>query len=442
MRKIQVVGYDTPNQAMNLALKACSERPKMKYNFTSTGILVDSCNAMSFQKDWWNKNISAKLDGMRLRAVETYNKYFIQPHAIRKPGNEFFIFVPFDENGVVEQVDCDTIEKMNSYAYGMFITDAPNAGKKTINETQGSYPCSGRLSFLNAGILIEQATLNTIFGIEMRIYSSESETAYNNIVFNFPPDWVKLDMSRERLLGFDDKIDKNDIAVKIAKTILLPLFRLRNHETQGIRLVNLQEISRFIIALCTTIFAKGGLSEIRESLETMKYIMQIDFSKEGIQYSLKQDINRSGKDFIKLLQDATPLRAQASSRLRELGSSGDLLFDYTEESFLRKIEGTLAAKKIESLEEFDSKFAEQFAIIDPPNNLTMMLFSIYLLMFNENKPPKKDKASHSWLSLEGQFMKRYTSVDFLKSKCVNNIPYGDIENFVKTYIVKSNRPQA
>lgn len=45
---------------------------------------------------------------------------------------------------------------------------------------------------LNAGIFVEEGRLRPLFGQDMRIYLPGTGTAYNNVVINFPPDWVKL----------------------------------------------------------------------------------------------------------------------------------------------------------------------------------------------------------------------------------------------------------
>lgn len=96
----------------------------------------------------------------------------------------------------------DSVKETFAYDYGMFITDLPLAGMKMRSRENGLKPCSGRLRILNASILVDDASLESVFGENMRIYTNDQETAYNDVIINFPPDWIELNVARVKLSVF------------------------------------------------------------------------------------------------------------------------------------------------------------------------------------------------------------------------------------------------
>lgn len=81
---------------------------------------------------------------------------------------------------------------IDKYEYGILICRKKNLN--TVNEDM----------ILNSGIIVERASLSEIFGENMRISkyifnSYERERAYNDIIVNFPSNWLQLDVARDNM---------------------------------------------------------------------------------------------------------------------------------------------------------------------------------------------------------------------------------------------------
>ena len=116
------------------------------------------------------------LGNLKLQMPEkAFSDFTIHKHAIRKIGKSFFLFIPFEGDGNVPEKWFDTIESTYEYPYGIFITDLPNAGVKIRSKSNGIRSYSGILRILNAGILIDEGSIEPIFGQIMKIFTSENE---------------------------------------------------------------------------------------------------------------------------------------------------------------------------------------------------------------------------------------------------------------------------
>ena len=139
-----------------------------------------------------------QLGGARLSPKpQAFSELVIKRHTSRAVGSRFFLFLPVEGNGDIPNQRFDTVESTYNYPYGMFITDLPAASMKIRSASNGIRTYSGTLRVLNAGILVDEGRIEPIFGQEMNIYQKETETAYNNVIINFPPDWIELNVARE-----------------------------------------------------------------------------------------------------------------------------------------------------------------------------------------------------------------------------------------------------
>lgn len=391
------------------------------YAFLRKGILIESEYAHTFQHNWWNKYLRGKLEGISLSPVKNeITNYTIHRYDIRKCGRYFFLFIPFSGDGEVSDRPFDTVESTYDEPYGIFIADAPFTGRKIRNKDNGKTPHSGRLMLLNAGIFVEEGRLRPLFGQDMRIYLPGTGTAYNNVVINFPPDWVKLNIARDKMMGL--AIDRGKLVKNLAQVAVTKLNRLL-HASDAIPLVNIQEIATLMSIICVDLHKDKAGKALQTELKRKKFVLWVSCSSEGLAFELKED---NGEDI--------DMREwfYKNTHILEKEQKGFSVSD----RFFSEFESQMDKDDIESLEELDKILSSKFRIPnielkDIPNNMSMFLFSIYLLYFPEKRIEKYGgKASHSRYSLEWQLVKKFTTSDFLNGRARIDISYNEIHGFM------------
>ena len=428
--------FDIRNTEIEGLVRSQIKKAPSTYGFTSKGIIVERGKARTFCCDWWNKYFGKdKLGGIILREGNEMIKCFsIQKHKTRTIGDKFFIFIPLGEDGTVPQVLCNTIESTYQFPYGIFITDVPVAGTIIMNENNGRSPCSGRLVFMNAGILIDEAELKPLFGFDMRIYSQNTETAYNNVFINLPPNWVELNVARDRIISLSDSINKRTILRGIAESVLASIDRLFESGTP-ISLINIQELSKFIELICTELNDNENErdKQILTNLKKLKFWLKIQFQKNGIEYRVKTDEGES-RDVQTLFSENEKTRDEAiPAELREA------FLDKVTNDFFREFEVQFSKKRIESIAAFDEALAERFkvsfeAMQKLSNNLTFILLSLYLLLYPKERAQEKyAKVAHTWIAMEWQLIKKNTTTEFQELKSTNFVSYDELAKFICDY---------
>lgn len=431
-REFDVLGSDVFTIAKNK-----SQYFSGPHSLTRMGVFVDSRMSETFRKDWWNKHLRGNLKGISLVEKESniYSMYLCR-HRFRQGGSSFFIFIPLQENGNVLMIDFETIESTFEHPYGIFITDAAFAGKKLRNEEGGLMPCSGKLLFANAGILIDSAELRSLFGQEMRVYANKGETAYNNVMINLPPNWCELNVARDRIVKLSDSIDKRQILRGLAVSAVKSLNHILCRGIE-VALVNIQEAATFFELVCSELNSDQTEQSKRMliDLKGKRFVLKTYLNTSCIQFELESDKGEK-LDSTNYLYETSVFREKLiSKQLRDL-------FEERYGDFFREFENQLSKKRIESIAEFDDILAEVFGVSESLRtrlqcNLTNMLFSIYLILFPyERIAGKAGKFSHCSLSLEWQMIKKYKTNDFMAGRCSETILYSEIEQFIKDWCTK------
>lgn len=194
----------------------------------------------------------------------------IRSRAVRRlnESNRGIIFIPFDEEkgeiGVIENyreiLSGDYIEK---YRHGMMIRSKIKEDSKDI-------------FVLNAGMLMEETELTDIFS------SVDVKLKYNQVFVNFPPNWLDIDISREKAteLCFQDM---EKIKRKLANSFQIQLRQYREH-FKDTPLAVMLEMQEFIEKLCTP----------KESIVTGINLF-INFQEKAIKFQLKEDLEQCEK---------------------------------------------------------------------------------------------------------------------------------------------------
>lgn len=154
---------------------------------------------------------------------------------------------------------------------------------------------------LNSGIVVEQASLGSVFGKNFRrnnyVYDSyEGEGTYNDIIINFPANWLQLDVARENITGLSDVIKEKSskrkacmLGIKIANSLysqILEYIKCLGNRRTNIPAICLQDVIQYAIDFCGNQKAEADL---RTKLARLKYILIIEFFEDGVSYKIVRD---------------------------------------------------------------------------------------------------------------------------------------------------------
>lgn len=225
----------------------------------------------------------------------------IPAHFIRRQNEskEFKFFVPFLESGEVGSIDYRNNilnnQYINMYEYGLLIQQ-----KKSLNS-------KNKHLILNSGIVIKQASLKDVFGNNFRNsnYTYDSYDAYNNIIVNFPSNWLQLDVARENITSFSNIMNEKFFKKKpqllkfeIASSLysqILQYIEYSKQSNSNVPAIYLQDVIQFAIDLCGN--QKSDI--LREKLLRLKYKILIKFSTNGLSYQLISNENQD--NWIKII---------------------------------------------------------------------------------------------------------------------------------------------
>lgn len=229
------------------------------------------------------------------------NRKIIKAHMIRKEpykrGLKFFI--PFTETGEVLNVSqgmIDNDELNGEFEYGMLIRS--NDCFRENEENQ---------HILNAGILVNQASIYELFGMKRKFYRygfSQDNLFFNNIVMNFPANWIQLDVSREKSNSFssfikklNDEKEENSIGVRIAEVIyqqLKSVFNDAKDDISKLPIVYVQEIIYLAIKFC----GEKAFDTTCKKLNAIRFKLNIELNNQGISYSFKQGVDNNVENLL------------------------------------------------------------------------------------------------------------------------------------------------
>jgi len=210
---------------------------------------------------------------------------------IRK--EEFRFFIPFTENDEVLDIDYER-EVLNGdfiskYEYGMLICKH----------------CSSRIhnnfTVLNAGILVEQVSIRSLFGKEFnnnKRHLWESEDIHNDVIMNFPSNWIQIDVSREKLIGFSKHIKDlcnenlhNPIEVKMAEALCKQIrcfLQYSKNNKVDLPVIYLEDVINYSMSFCR----ENYLSDTYNSLKELKYTLVLKIIFDGVKLKLVHRGNR------------------------------------------------------------------------------------------------------------------------------------------------------
>lgn len=215
----------------------------------------------------------------------------IPAHYVRrqKGFEEFMFFVPFLESGEITTLnyveDILSNNFISKYEYGLLIRK-----RKDLTVSNGHL-------ILNSGIAIEQATLESVFGKNFGrghyLYDPYyDESRYNDIIVNFPANWLQLDVARENVTGLSKISENGDsrrvdqmgskIAYSLYNQILQYIDYTKNEDT-NITAIYLQDLIRLALDFCG---ARKSDKELRSKLIELQYVIVLEFQESGVCYNI------------------------------------------------------------------------------------------------------------------------------------------------------------
>lgn len=281
----------------------------------------------------------------------------IPAHYLRRKvcKNNFKLFVPLSEDYNANKIDYDkdviSEQFVSQYKYGILI----------YNNTSEKRSC---FNVLNAGIAVQQASLSKLFGrgFDKEYHSNFREDIYyrNSIQANFPANWIQLDVSREKLVGFSDDLKKvqgknisSSAGVQIAESLLDQILWILSHNESVVSqapVVNLQESILFAIDFCN----RNNIDTYKK-LSALKYILHIDFSSDAIIFALVH--KGDSKDRIKITNSENVSKKVINDLVKQIRTS-----DFKEEFFIDNLKRNERSKMHPMLVRDFYRFCEGFLI--------------------------------------------------------------------------------
>lgn len=199
----------------------------------------------------------------------------IESRKIRKIGklwNTHVIFIPFEEKDrkalcILKKQLPEFLEKCG---HGMLLdlTSKRDGGK-------------GAISILNAGILMQNTELKDIFSDKKQY---DIEHSYNKVYINFPPNWLQVDISREKATGIQaGYIDINNFRNEVYNSFAKQMEEYTDNYKDTV-LAALSEAVQFIEQFCD------------RHEELVEIVLHVEFKENSIVFWIdKEDKNIVGK---------------------------------------------------------------------------------------------------------------------------------------------------
>lgn len=196
----------------------------------------------------------------------------LESKAIRKRiSNNDVLFVPFLDTGkIVEDVSIERTIRTDSflekYPYGLL-----------IDVTGNNHPGA----ILNSGIKLYDTDVEDIWHMLFNIDGQILRRFNDFFVFNFPSNYLNIDVSREKIASLTDIVTSdfklvlvNEISKQITEYIKL----CKVYETQNAA-INLQSLMMSLVQLCKQ---ESDLSRLSNSLMSMRYVLYVRFNESTI----------------------------------------------------------------------------------------------------------------------------------------------------------------
>ena len=203
------------------------------------------------------------------------NQKRIRSKSIRRNiSNENILFIPFLNNGeIVQNISVKEMirsgEYIEKYPYGLRINIASDNDQGII---------------LNSGIRLYGTSIEDVFGMLLLKNKRERSLRFvsNFFVFNFPSNYLHIDVSREKIAGFSKEINKTDFGIKLMNEIkrqIVQYIDLCKLDTREESAINMQSLIVILEGLCKR---SGELKHLHSGFGQMRYVLHFEFKEDNI----------------------------------------------------------------------------------------------------------------------------------------------------------------
>lgn len=243
---------------------------------TEITLYIDKSISHDIQFDTIESYISNTMQDVEfdilIRNEITSSELLLSSRNIRKrtPHNDV-LFIPFSNSGtVIENVGVEnsiwTKEFIDKYPYGLLIDITRS---KSIH------------GVLNSGIRMCETDTDDIWKMILGGTSQRFRYFYNFFSFNFPSNYLNIDVSREKITSFTKVISpdfKCCLMNQIFRQLMeyIQLCKIRNTDN---RAINLHALMMTLEQLCQSV---TSLQHVQNSLISMRYVLYFRFNQGSI----------------------------------------------------------------------------------------------------------------------------------------------------------------
>lgn len=235
---------------------------KISHDIQPDQIIEYICNTM--------KDVSCDI---HIKNEITKQEIKLKAKSIRhKLPNNDLLFIPFLDSGKIdEDVNVETTIRTNEYIqkypYGLIID-------VTGNHSTGA--------IMNSGIKLYDTDVEDVWGMLFGVDSRRIRLFNNFFLFNFPSNYLNIDVSREKIASLTELVAKTDFNIKllneISRQINQYIVLCKNTRTSN-PAINLHSLMMTLVQLCKE---TPDLSRLRNSLMSMRYVLYLRFNDNTI----------------------------------------------------------------------------------------------------------------------------------------------------------------
>lgn len=363
----------------------------------------------------------------------------IQSHNIRKScDNKCVLFVPFLETGEIKpkidlEQDVWTNNYIAQYSYGMFV----NIGK-LIRHSAGLV--------LNSGIKLNETSVKDVLSILFEKEISLPSQYSNYLSFNFPSNYLSIDVSREKISDCSKCINKPTFLVNLFTELYSQIqqyISLSQKNECNVKAINIYTFMNLMVSLCKE---HDSLTNLANSIMSSRYVLYLRFNTSSIDLIVTKVGNKSNNaisftknnynkcvktfnDFFTINSNKKDFEAFSQNSERLYNTVRDLL----DSIFMRK--NYLSHEYPYNIYEFESGELYDFRLKEHMKKLlkykkdnvvyTFLLFAAFLLNNFENK------VNLTIMDFILQLLLGTTTLsDVENGKCCVTVEYEDIKRVI------------
>lgn len=235
---------------------------KISHDIQPEQIVEYICNTM--------KDISCDI---HIKNEITKQEKKLKAKSIRhKIPNNDLLFIPFLDSGKIdENINMETTIRTNEYVkkypYGLMIDISGNHSTGAI---------------MNSGIKLYDTDVEDVWGMLFGVDSRRFRMFNNFFLFNFPSNYLNIDVSREKIASLTELVAGTDFNInllnEISRQISQYITLCKNTKTST-PAINLHYLMMTLVQFCKNI---PELSRLRNSLMSMRYVLYLRFNDTTI----------------------------------------------------------------------------------------------------------------------------------------------------------------